>query len=74
MSSDNGNTSRTLGYDMGREKHAGLQKRRHVEQLSLIEGVGTEGCLVRNIITRPMSGIPRCIITCPCSEGFSHRT
>lgn len=47
-------TFRFLGYGMGTEKHAGLQKRR-VEQLSLIDGVGTEGCSVINLITKPES-------------------
>jgi len=59
---------------MGAEKHVGLQKSRHVEQLSLIEEVGTEGYLVRNLTSRPVSGVPRHVITCPYSEGFSHRT
>lgn len=48
-----------------------LDSRKKVEQLSLIEGMGMEGCLVRNLITRPVSGIRRHIITCPCSERFS---
>lgn len=48
-----------------------LGSREEVEQLSLIKGMGMEGYLVRNLITRPVSGIQRHIITCPCSERFS---
>lgn len=74
MRSDKGNSSRFWDYDMVTEKHAELQKRRRVKQPSLVEEMGTEGYLVRYLTSRPVSGIPRLTITCPSSEGFSHRT